>query len=80
VSKSKPVEAFAIIKGAANWRMFSIFDEDPISGVSLDHPNNVHNMNRNLPASYPSRYPAKRTCASLNEKYPGAYYGVCKVV
>ena len=80
MGKTKQLESFAIVKGAGNWRMFSVFSEDPaITGVSLDHPNNVHNINKNLPSSYPARYPAKRTCASLNVKNPGAYYGVCKI-
>jgi hypothetical protein len=80
VSKVKP-QAFAIIKGASNWRMYSIFDEDPmITGVISTHPNNAHNLNKLIPMEYLAKYAAKKACNSLNEKDPQGYYGVCKII
>ena len=81
MSTNKPQESFAIIKGAGDWRRYSIFNQDPtVSGVPVNHQNNAHNFNAVIPAQYPSRYPAKRACNSLNEKYPDGYYAVCKVI
>lgn len=81
MSKNKDLVSFAIIKGAANWRLFSIFDSDPtVSGVNVDHQNNVHNFNQVYPRSYLSKYAAKKACASLNNKEPDEHYGVCKII